>query len=89
MNLDVKKIARLARLRLSDGELSLFEGQLARILDHMAELSKVDTKAPGAAPPLTEALKRRPDISEGSAGDFLQNAPGRSGPFFKVPPVIE
>ena len=45
---DVKKIAKLARLRLTEAEVALYGGQLTKILDSMAELAKADTT--GVAP---------------------------------------
>ena len=41
---DVKKIAKLARLRLSEAEVALYGGQLTKILDAMTELGALDTK---------------------------------------------
>ncbi len=46
---DVKKIAKLARLRLGEAELKLYQDQLTKILDAMAGLGKPAT--PGASPP--------------------------------------
>lgn len=40
---DVKKIARLARLGLTDAEVGKFAGQLSAILDHAKALSEVNT----------------------------------------------
>lgn len=39
---DVAKVARLARLTLSDEELDLFTGQLARVLEHASDLNALD-----------------------------------------------
>ncbi|MBI4676046.1 MAG: aspartyl/glutamyl-tRNA amidotransferase subunit C [Elusimicrobia bacterium] len=44
----VWKIARLARLGLSRDEAALFESQLSRVLDHVADLSRLDACAEGA-----------------------------------------
>ena len=41
---EVKKIAHLARLELTDSELEMFAGQLSAILDHAEMLKEVDTK---------------------------------------------
>ncbi len=41
---DVKKIATLARLELSEDELEKFSGQLSGILDYMESLNEVDTE---------------------------------------------
>ena len=89
---DVKKIAKLARLRLSAEEAALYGGQLAKILDAMTELGKLDTSA---VPPTTSVLGvtdvTRPDEPRPFDGRerLLDNAPDRDGPYFKVRKVIE
>jgi aspartyl-tRNA(Asn)/glutamyl-tRNA(Gln) amidotransferase subunit C len=89
---DVRKIAKLARLKLSDAEIKLYQGQLLKILDSMAELGKLDTAkvAPTTsvlgATNVTRADEPRP-FSDVEA--LLSNAPEREGPYFKVRKVIE
>lgn len=41
---DVKKIATLARLELTEAEIEKFSGQLSGILDYMESLNEVDTE---------------------------------------------
>ncbi|MBI5135528.1 Asp-tRNA(Asn)/Glu-tRNA(Gln) amidotransferase subunit GatC [Candidatus Uhrbacteria bacterium] len=44
LNIDeVKKIANLARLHLTDEEVELYRGQLSSILDYVGQLKEVDT----------------------------------------------
>ena len=89
---DVKKIAKLARLRLSEGEVALYGTQLTKILDAMKELGAVDTKN---VPPTTSVLGAVNVMREDEARTFegrealLENAPERDGPYFKVKKVIE
>lgn len=45
---DVAKVAALARLRLSDGELDVFTEQLAQILEHAEDIAALDLE--GVAP---------------------------------------
>jgi aspartyl-tRNA(Asn)/glutamyl-tRNA(Gln) amidotransferase subunit C len=40
---DVERLARLARLRLTDEEMTTFAGQLARILEYATTVRQVDT----------------------------------------------
>jgi aspartyl-tRNA(Asn)/glutamyl-tRNA(Gln) amidotransferase subunit C len=88
---DVRKIAKLARLRLSDEEVKLYGGQLGKILDAMAELGKLDTKD---VPPTTSVLGAVDVTREDEPREFanreliLKNAPDRDGPYFKVRKVI-
>jgi aspartyl-tRNA(Asn)/glutamyl-tRNA(Gln) amidotransferase subunit C len=88
---DVKKIAKLARLRLSEDEVKLYGGQLTKILDAMTELAKLDT---ANVPPTTSVLgvtdvarEDEPRIFEGRER-LLDNAPDRDGPYFKVRKII-
>jgi aspartyl-tRNA(Asn)/glutamyl-tRNA(Gln) amidotransferase subunit C len=89
---DVRKIAKLARLRLSDEEIARYGGQLTKILESMAELAALDTKD---VPPTTSVLGAvnvlRPDEPKPFANReaLLENAPDRDGPYFKVRKVIE
>lgn len=88
----VRRIARLARLKLSDDEIQLHAGQLARILGYMDQLEAVETSEvePLAQPlSLTNVLREdvpRPGVDPDIA---LCNAPEREGSFFRVPRVLD
>lgn len=89
---DVKKIAKLARLRLGPEELARTQGQLIKILDSMAELSALDTSA---VAPTTSVLGltnvTREDAPQPFAAveSLLANAPEREGPYYRVKKVME
>lgn len=89
---EVKKIAKLARLRLTEAEAALYGGQLSKILDSMAELNAVDTTG---VPPTTSVLGAVNVMREDEPAPFadtealLANAPERDGPYFKVKKVLE
>ncbi len=88
---EVRKIAKLARLRLTDGEVGLYRDQLTKILDAMTELGALDTKN---VAPTTSVLGvsdvTRPDEPRTfeERERLLENAPDRDGPYFKVRKVI-
>lgn len=88
----VRKVARLARLKLSEPELTRFQGQLERILGHMDELGALDTKD---VPPTAHALGLTNAMREDEPAAFeniealLAGFPEREGPYLKVPKVIE
>jgi aspartyl-tRNA(Asn)/glutamyl-tRNA(Gln) amidotransferase subunit C len=91
---EVRRIAQLARLRLSPEEEALFAGQLSAILDHVAELSALDVSgvepmthalAAGEPPPLRADAPHRCLTPE----EALANAPARAGTAFRVPRIIE
>lgn len=87
---DVKYVARLAELEFSDKEVEKFTSQLARILEHIANISSVDTEG---VPPTSHVLdvknvyredKVKESISQESA---LENSPDRESNGFKVPKI--
>ncbi len=87
----VRHVAKLGRLALSDKQVERFAGQLESILEYVAKIEEVDTNGvePMAhAVPLHNVL--RDDIVEPSLPleEVLKNAPETDGPFFKVPKII-
>lgn len=88
---EVARVARLARLDLSEEKLELFAGQLGDILDHMDKLSEVDT---GDVEPLYSPVEHvsvlRPDVAakEHSREEILSNAPETDGNHFIVPRIV-
>lgn len=95
MSLDeatVRKIARLARIRVDDAALPGLQKDLNDILSWVEQLNEVDTDD---VPPLTSAvetsLRQRPDIvTDGGIPDkVLANAPDAADGFFTVPKVVE
>ena len=95
MSLDpatVRRIARLARIRLADAEVAQVQTELNGILGWIEQLREVDVD--GVAP-LTGgaamALKLRDDaVTDGNLRDLvLANAPERAGDWFVVPKVVE
>lgn len=89
---EVKKIAKLARLRLTDDEAALYGGQLTKILDSMAELAKADTSGVAPTTSVLGAVNVMRDDEPKPFSDaeaLLANAPERDGPYFKVKKVIE
>ena len=88
---DVEHVASLARLHFSDEEKETLRAQLNRILEYMEQLNRLDT---AAVEPLSRVVEvqnvfrdDRP-VPGVSREDALQNAPARTGEFFKVPKVI-
>jgi aspartyl-tRNA(Asn)/glutamyl-tRNA(Gln) amidotransferase subunit C len=91
---EVRRIAALARLRLSPEEERTFAVQLSAILGYVEQLNELDVSA---VEPMThalaagEAVPLRPDeVHESLPPDeALANAPAREGTCFKVPRIIE
>jgi aspartyl-tRNA(Asn)/glutamyl-tRNA(Gln) amidotransferase subunit C len=88
----VRRIARLARIRVPEAELAPLADELSRIMGWIEQLIAVDTS--DVAPMTSVAdmrLPQRPDAvtDGGSPEKVLANAPGREGNFFAVPKVVE
>jgi aspartyl-tRNA(Asn)/glutamyl-tRNA(Gln) amidotransferase subunit C len=88
----VRKIAKLARIAVSDGEVDAMVPELNNILGWIEQLGEVDTDgvAPLAAV-IPNSLRLREDIvTDGNRRDeVLANAPQAEHGFFAVPKVIE
>lgn len=89
---DLRYIARLAHLDLTDAEVARFEPQLNHVLDYMAKLDEVDVAGiePTAhANPVLNVM--RPDRSRPSLDvrEALANAPQATSDQFIVPKVVE
>ena len=88
----VRRIARLARIRITDEEAVSLQGELSGILAGVEHLGEVDT---ANVPPMTRVadmkLKQRTDvITDGDkADDIVANAPMSEDHFFVVPKVVE
>jgi len=88
----VRWVAHLARLELSEAELASMTRQLTAIVDYVAQLQAVNTDG---IEPLAHALpvhnvfradEPRPSLP---IADALANAPDRQGDFYGVPAVLE
>ncbi|HSW42812.1 MAG TPA: Asp-tRNA(Asn)/Glu-tRNA(Gln) amidotransferase subunit GatC [Patescibacteria group bacterium] len=88
---DVEHVAHLARLGLTDDELTRLEGELNHILDRFTTLARLDTDAisPTAQTIELENILRddvtRPSLTVDEA---LANAPARVGDQVVVPAII-
>lgn len=89
---DVKSIARLARLSISDQDIPVYARTLSSILDFVAQLERADTEGvPPMAHPLDMSQRLRTDaVSEPNRRDlYQQNAPQVEAGLYLVPKVIE
>lgn len=88
---DVRHVAKLARLRLSDEAITEQTTKLGAILKYIDKLSEVDIDG---VEPMVHAMELvnvlRPDEVGDSlpVEDALRNAPDRDDNFFKVPKVL-
>ncbi len=89
---EVEHVAYLARLGLTDEELTRLEGELNHILDQYAILAELATDdiAPTAQTIELENILRD-DVARPSlpVEDVLANAPARQGDFIVVPAILD
>jgi aspartyl-tRNA(Asn)/glutamyl-tRNA(Gln) amidotransferase subunit C len=89
---DVKHIAKLSRLAVSEEELPRYTEQVGRILAFFDELKDLDTTdVPMTAHPIPVSNAFREDVVRPSLGadKVLANAPHREGDYFRVPKILE
>lgn len=88
----VKRVARLARLAVSEEEAQKMMGELNGILGFVEQLSEVNVKD---VEPMTSVtpmvMRKRADVvNDGDkADDIVANAPATTENFFMVPKVVE
>jgi aspartyl-tRNA(Asn)/glutamyl-tRNA(Gln) amidotransferase subunit C len=88
----VRRIARLARLAITEQEEGALEKELSNILDWVAQLDEVDTSN---VEPMTRVADmkmkmRKDEVTAGfCAADILKNAPQVDDGYFVVPKVVE
>ncbi|MCC6736590.1 MAG: Asp-tRNA(Asn)/Glu-tRNA(Gln) amidotransferase subunit GatC [Bauldia sp.] len=88
----VKRVARLARIAVTDDEAEALKGSLNGILDFVEQLNEVDVTG---VEPMTSVqpmkLRRRKDnVTDGfMAAKVTGNAPETEDNFFLVPKVVE
>jgi aspartyl-tRNA(Asn)/glutamyl-tRNA(Gln) amidotransferase subunit C len=92
VDIDIAKVARLARIGLTPEELAHYGEQLEGILEHAARVHALPTA--GVAPtahPLPMVNSFRSDEIEPTLDrdEVLAQAPDREGPYFRVPPFLE
>jgi aspartyl-tRNA(Asn)/glutamyl-tRNA(Gln) amidotransferase subunit C len=88
----VRRIARLARIKITEAEAKGLVKELSGILNWVEQLDEVDT---AAVEPMTRVvpieLKKREDVvTDGDiADDIVKNAPMVEDHYFVVPKVVE
>lgn len=88
----VRRVARLARLKVKDEDVPRLAGELNSILDWIEQLNEVDV---AQVEPLTSvvAMKmkaRKDEVTDGHySGKITANAPAQEDSFFMVPKVVE
>jgi aspartyl-tRNA(Asn)/glutamyl-tRNA(Gln) amidotransferase subunit C len=88
----VKRVARLARIAVTEEDAERMTGELNAILGFVEQLNEVDVSG---VEPMTSVIpmemKKRQDIvtDGGKVADIVANAPATDENFFLVPKVVE
>ncbi|KKB13663.1 glutamyl-tRNA amidotransferase [Devosia geojensis] len=88
----VKRIGRLARIRIEENEVAAYQSELNAILGFVEQLGEVDVSG---VEPMTSVtpmeLRRREDaVTDGDYPEkIVANAPLSEDNFFMVPKVVE
>lgn len=88
----VKRIGRLARIRVEENEVEKYQGEINAILGFVEQLGEVDVEGVEAMTSVTPMqLRRRDDVvtDGGYPEKVVANAPLTEDNFFMVPKVIE
>ncbi len=88
----VRRIAKLARIKVPEEEVAGLQGELNAILAFVETLAEVDVEG---VEPMTSVMpmpmkKRHDEVTDGEIADLVtKNAPASEDHFFMVPKVIE
>jgi aspartyl-tRNA(Asn)/glutamyl-tRNA(Gln) amidotransferase subunit C len=93
--MDVRKVAKLAHLEITEEEVALYTPQMANIVEYIEQLNELDTEnveasIGGLTPEGERTETAREDMREESLGQklALDQAPDAHSGHFRVPKVL-
>ena len=89
---EVLKIAKLARLELTDAEVTTYQDRLGRVLDYIKELNALNTSNEGFVKHIPkDAVAFRADkaLPFANTKGLLENSPAVEENSFLLPPILE
>jgi aspartyl-tRNA(Asn)/glutamyl-tRNA(Gln) amidotransferase subunit C len=89
--IDIRYVAQLARIALTDDEIERFSKELGELLEHVRALEKLDTASVPATAQVVESRNVSREDVERPCLDrevVLAEAPQKQGGFFRVPRII-
>jgi aspartyl-tRNA(Asn)/glutamyl-tRNA(Gln) amidotransferase subunit C len=92
MKMDIEKVARLARLELSEEEKVTFGNQLEQILTYMEQLNRLDTtgvEPTSHAIPIHNVFREDEMKPSFKQEEVMSISPDQENEHFKVPRIIE
>ncbi len=88
MQFDIRHIARLARLRLEDGEIETLCAQMEQIMEMVSSIPALDEEASGLVPADPMALRGDEVTPSMPREEILANAPQQEAGCFVVPRFV-
>lgn len=91
-NNEIKRLANLSRLEITEDEIGKYAVQLNEIVKYVSKLDEIDlNNVEPLYHVLDQTITGREDTVKPSldVNELLTNAPQTKGEFFKVPPVIK
>ncbi len=92
MKMDIQKVAKLARLQLSQEESETFGSQLDQILTYVEQLSRLDTtgvEPTSHAIPVSNVFREDESRPSCPREEVVEIAPEPEAGFFRVPKIID
>jgi len=93
--MDIRKIAKLAHLEISDAEVAMYTPQMESIVRYVEQLNELDTEnvepmVGGMTAEGSATATSREDLASGSLGQeaALEQAPSAVAGHFQVPKVL-
>ena len=89
---EVRHVAALARVAMTEDEVELMRSQLSNILEHVSVLNQVDTEGvepTGHSVDVTSVMRDDEVADSARLEDVLANAPSRHDDFIRVKAVLE
>ncbi len=84
---DIKNIAHLARIEISDAEVTSFKSEMESVLGYVDQINQFD--APETEVQFDQVNSVRPDIVVDFDGtELLGQAPDKQDGFYKVPKIL-
>ena len=91
-DLNVRYVAKLANLSLSEEEVGRFQEQIAHVVEHVAQLRNVDVtgvEVSAHESPIFNVFREDEPRDWFTAEEALRNAPRQANDLFIVPKVVE
>ena len=87
---EIKHLAELGKLELSEDELTSFKNDFDAILKFVSQVEKADTDCGGSFRTVSISELREDEVRPSMpVSEILKNAPKHDGEFFYVPQVVE